>query len=159
MGLDRAVHDQTFAPGALVLRTPVIVGYTSLNLVGYQGLSKQRPTATRTCLHIRASSPVFWMSGHMGHVCVDHLQRPLYAPLHGSGAIEENEHLQAVLNVALADGSEVGRTLQERAVPIVLFSEGGVHYPQIRDLVPEAVWFQKPTDYRNVVDALDGLTP
>ena len=66
----------------------------------------------------------------------------------------------ALLDVELADGpcTEVARTLQERAVPIVFFSAGGVHDPQIRDLVPEAVWFQKPADYRDVVKALHGLT-
>ena len=66
----------------------------------------------------------------------------------------------ALLDVELADGpcTEVALTLQERAVPIVFFSAGGAHDPQMRNLVPEAVWFQKPTNYRDVVDALHGLT-
>jgi hypothetical protein len=58
----------------------------------------------------------------------------------------------------LLDPARRPHILQERVVPIVFFSAGCVHHPQIRDLVPEAVWFQQSTDYRNVAHALHGLT-
>jgi DNA-binding response OmpR family regulator len=75
--------------------------------------------------------------------------------------LRDNTPDAALLDVELADGSctEVARTLHQRGVPLVFFSGGAVYDVEIRTLVPDAHWFEKPADYREVMRALNGLAP
>ena len=64
----------------------------------------------------------------------------------------------ALLDVELRDGPciEVARILSARGVPLVFFS-GGPFRIDIRAEFPDALVFEKPTDYAAVMRVLHGL--
>jgi DNA-binding response OmpR family regulator len=70
--------------------------------------------------------------------------------------LQDNTPDAALLDVELADGpcTEVARTLHQRGVRLVFFSGGPFHDLTIRTLVPDALWFEKPADYHEVIRAL-----
>jgi DNA-binding response OmpR family regulator len=63
-----------------------------------------------------------------------------------------------LLDVELADGpcTEVARALHRRGVPLVFFSGQGPHHLEIRTEFQGAPWFEKPADYAEVVETLQG---
>ena len=75
--------------------------------------------------------------------------------------LQHNTPDAALLDIELADGpcTEVARILHRRGVLIVFFSAGAVHDLEIRRLVPDALWFMKPADYREVIRALNEPGP